>query len=82
MMHENELSKKAEELNKMMDEFMNYFTSKFGMDMVRYSEPEDILMLKNVMKMYDLSKDFIESYAKKFDEMDRKLDLILKKLEK
>lgn len=82
MMHENELSKKAEELNKMMDEFMNYFTSKFGMDMVHYSEPEDILMLKNVMKMYDLSKDFIESYAKKFDEMDQKLDLILKKLEK
>lgn len=43
MMHENELSKKAEELNKMMDEFMKDFTSKFGMDMIRYSEPEDIL---------------------------------------
>lgn len=82
MMYENELSKKAEELNKMMDEFMNDFISKFGMDMVRCSEPEDILMLKNVMKMYDLSKDFIESYAKKFDEMDQKLDKILKKLEK
>ena len=79
----NGLSKKAEDLNKEMDKLMNYYAKKMvDMDTVSYMEPEDILIFKDVAKIYDLSKDFMESYAKKMDDMDRKLDLILKKLEK
>lgn len=77
------LTKKAEDLNKEMDKLMNYYAKKMvDMDTVSYMEPEDILMFKDVAKMYDLSKELMEDYAKKVEEMDRKLDLILKKLEK
>lgn len=77
------LTKKAEDLHKEMDKLMNYYAKKMvDMDTVSYMEPEDILMFKDVAKMYDLSKELMEDYAKKVEEMDRKLDLILKKLEK
>lgn len=77
------LTKKVEDLNKEMDKLMNYYAKKMvDMDTVSYMEPEDILMFKDVVKMYDLSKELMEDYANKVEEMDRKLDLILKKLEK
>ena len=75
--------KKAKYLHKEMDKLLNYYAKKMDdMDTVSYMEPEDILMIKNVMKMYDLSKELMEDYAEKVEKMDRKLDLILKKLEK
>ena len=78
-----ELTKKAEDLHKEMDNLMNYYAKKMvNIDTVSYMEPEDILMFKDVAKIYDLSKELMEDYAEKVEKMDRKLDLILKKLEK
>lgn len=81
MMKNNELREKTKEVIKRMDELMNYAVSKINiMDTVRYSEPEDMVMLKSTVEAYDLSKELMEDYAKKLDEIDQKLDQILEKL--
>lgn len=81
MMKNNELREKTKEVIMRMDELMNCAVSKINiMDTVRYSEPEDMVMLKSTVEAYDLSKELMEDYAKKLDEIDQKLDQILEKL--
>ena len=75
--------KKAKYLHKEMDKLLNYYAKKMDdMDTVSYMEPEDILMIKNVMKMYDLSKELMGKYAKKVEWTRKRLDRIPNMLEK
>lgn len=71
----------AKKLNGTIDDVVNMALKAYGMNMIKYMNEDDLVMFKTYFGIVDAYKEHIIKEADTLDEINKKLDKLLSKME-